>query len=132
MYHTSAKLTFGGGEKYLGVKKAPGGAKKLQGGAQKAPGAQEAFKKNRKNSGDLFFFFFLIFKETVKILYFVGAPKISAGGRRMVNMVNVTPLLNPRVVSRGSVIGEGVRHRRGGQPPQLGFDSKTFHSQINF
>ena len=56
MYHTSAKLTFGGGEKYLGVQKAPVGAKKLQ-GRQKASGDQEANKKNRKNSGDLFFFF---------------------------------------------------------------------------
>ena len=26
-------------------------------------------------------------------MYFVGAPKISAGGRRMVNMVKVTPLI---------------------------------------
>ena len=53
MYHASAKLTFGGGEKYLGVQKAPGGAKKLQ-------GAQEAYKKNRKNSGDIFFFLFFL------------------------------------------------------------------------
>ena len=30
------------------------------------------------------------------MLYFVGAPKISAGGRRMVNMVNVTPLHSVR------------------------------------
>ena len=34
MYHTSAKLTFSGGEKYLGVQKAPGGAKKAPGGAR--------------------------------------------------------------------------------------------------
>ena len=57
MYHTSAKLTFGGGEKYLGVQKAPGGTKKLQGAPKKLQGAQETYKKNRKNSGDLFFFF---------------------------------------------------------------------------
>ena len=37
MYHTSAKLTFGGGEKIFNGKKAPGGAEKLQ-GRQKAPG----------------------------------------------------------------------------------------------
>ena len=84
MYHTSAKLTFGGGEKYSGVQKAPGGAKKLQ-------GLQEAYKKNRKNSGDLFFLSF--FLGDSKKNYFVGAPKISDGGRRMVNMVNVTPLI---------------------------------------
>ena len=68
-------------KKYLGVQKAPGGAKKLQ-------GAQEAYKKNRKNSGDLFFKFFL---EDINCVL-CRAPKISAGGRRMVNMVNVTPL----------------------------------------
>ena len=61
MYHTSAKLTFGGGEKIFGVQKAPGGAKK-------------PIRKTEKNSGDLF----LIFR-TVKMLYFVGAPKSSAG-----------------------------------------------------
>ena len=58
MYHTSAKLTFGGGEKYLGVQKAPGGAKKFK-GAKKLQGAQEAYNKNRKNSGDLFFITFV-------------------------------------------------------------------------
>ena len=50
MYHISANLAFGRREKkYLGV--------------QKAPGEQEAYKKNRKKSGDLFLFVL----ETVKI-----------------------------------------------------------------
>ena len=30
-------------------------------------------------------------------MYFVGAPNISAGGRRMVNMVNVTPLIHAHI-----------------------------------
>ena len=63
MDHISANLAFGGREKYLGV--------------QKAPGGQEAYKKNRKKSGDLFFSFFL---ETVKNLW--GAAKKSAGGTK--------------------------------------------------
>ena len=63
MYHTSAKLTFGGGEKYLGIQKAPGGAKKLQ-------AAQEAYKKT-KNIVATFFL------GDRKKLYFVGAPKIT-------------------------------------------------------
>ena len=94
MYHTSAKLTFGGGEKNIW------GYKKLQGAPKSFRGRQKAYKKNRKYSGDLFFFFlsfFFFFKKTVKNLYFVGAPIISAGGRRMVNMVNVTPLPGTKI-----------------------------------
>ena len=46
---------FGGGTKSSrGRQKASGGAKKLQ-------GAQKAYKKNRKNSGDLFIYFFSFF-----------------------------------------------------------------------
>ena len=70
------------GKKFLGVKKLQG-RQKASGGAKKLQRAQEAYKKNRKKY------------ETVKLLYFVGAPKISAGGRRMVKMVNVTPLSGP-------------------------------------
>ena len=51
-------------------------------GYKKLQEAQKAYKKNRKNSGDLYFF------RRLKIVYLVGTPKISAGGRRMVNMVN--------------------------------------------
>ena len=64
---------FGGTKSSRGRQKASGGAKKLQ-------GAQEAYKKNRKNSGDLFFFFFFFRRQQKN--YFVGAPKISAGERR--------------------------------------------------
>ena len=86
MYHTSAKLTLGGGEKIFEGKKTPGGAKKLQ-------GRKKPIRKTEKIVATFFFFFFsFFFEETVKNLYFVGAPKISARGRRMVNMVNVTPL----------------------------------------
>ena len=57
MYHTSAKLTFGGGgKKYLGYKKLQEAPKIASGCAKKLQGAQEAYKKNRKNSGDLFLF----------------------------------------------------------------------------
>ena len=50
MYHTSAKLKFGGGEKIFG------GTKSSR-GRQKAPGVQEAYKKNRKIVETFFFFF---------------------------------------------------------------------------
>ena len=59
MYNTSAKLTFGGGEKYLGVQKAPGGAKKVQGAPKSSRGRKKTIKKN---SGDLFLIF-LIFRR---------------------------------------------------------------------
>ena len=63
MDHISANLAFGG---------------------QKAPGGQEAYKKNRKKSGDLFYLFFL---DTVKNLWGAakklwGAAKKSAGGTK--------------------------------------------------
>ena len=47
------QLTFGGGEKIFGGTKSSRGAKKLQG----APKSTRGYKKNRKNSGDLFFLF---------------------------------------------------------------------------
>ena len=59
MYHTSAKLTFGGGEKIVGGTKSTRERQK----------ASEAYKKNGKNSGDLFFL-----GDSKKKLYFVGAP----------------------------------------------------------
>ena len=60
MYHTSAKLTFDGGKKYLGTKSSRG--------RQKASGAPK--KPIRKTEKKVATFF----------LYFAGAPKISAGG----------------------------------------------------
>ena len=55
MYHTLAKLTFGGGETFfLGVQKAPGGTKKLQG----APESTRGCKKPIKKIVATFFFFF--------------------------------------------------------------------------
>ena len=98
MYHTSAKLTFGGGEKIFGGTKSSRGRQKASGGAKKLQGRKKPIRKTEKNSGDLFFFFFFFFflEETVKN-YFVGAPKISAGGRRMENMVNVTPWMEPLI-----------------------------------
>ena len=63
--------------------KASGGAKKLQ-------GAQEAYKKNRKNSGNLFFFFFFL-GDSKNFVLRRGAKNFSRG-RQMVNIVNVTPL----------------------------------------
>ena len=60
MYHNSANVAFGRREKkHLGV--------------QKVPRRQEAYKKNRKKSCDLFF----IFLETVKNLW--GRQKMSRG-----------------------------------------------------
>ena len=93
MYHTSAKLTFGGGEKNIWGYKKLQGRQKASGGAKKLQGAQEAYKKNRKNSGDLFFFFF--FLGDSKKLLCRGAKNFSRG-RRMENMVNVTPLWSIR------------------------------------
>ena len=48
-----AKLTFGGGKNVLGV--------------QKLQGAQQAYKKNQKKIGELFFFF-LFFGDTRQLL----------------------------------------------------------------
>ena len=67
MDHISANLAFGG---------------------QKAPGGQEAYKKNRKKSGDLFYLFFL---DTVKNLWgaakkFVGGGKKISRGHQMVTL----------------------------------------------
>ena len=89
MYHTSAKLTFGGGEKNIWGYKKLQGRQKASGGAKKHQGVQEAYKKKRKNSGDLFFL------EDSKNFVLCRGAKNSAGGRRMVNMVNVTPLGRP-------------------------------------
>ena len=69
MYHTSAKLTFGGGEKNIWGYKNLQGAQKSFRGAKKLQGAQEAYKKNRKNGGDLFFiiFIFIFLGDSKKI-----------------------------------------------------------------
>ena len=52
LYHTSAKFTFGGGEKYLGVQKAPRAPKTYK-------GRKKLIRKTKK-SGDLFFVFFFV------------------------------------------------------------------------
>ena len=60
MYHMSAKLTFGGGEKNIwGYKKLQGAPKSFR-GAKKHQEVQEAYKKNWKIVAT-FFFFFLFF-----------------------------------------------------------------------
>ena len=75
MDHISANLAFGRREKIFGV--------------QKAPGGQEAYKKNRKKSGDLFFFFFF---ETLKFLWGRQKEQGAPNG-------NVTPLAYPWVIN---------------------------------
>ena len=66
MYHTSANLTFGGGEKIFGGTKSSRGAKKPIKGAKTYKGAP-------KNSGDLFL-------ETVNFL--LGRQKFQLGGAK--------------------------------------------------
>ena len=79
MYHTSAKLTFGGGEKNIwGYKKLQGAPKSFK-GRQKAPGVQEAYKKNRKNSGDLFFNLFYFLEVCKDVVLCRGAKNFSRG-----------------------------------------------------
>ena len=83
MYHTSAKLTFGGGEIFFW------GYKKLQGGVPKTyKGRKKSTRKTEKKVATFFLFFF----GDSKIFVLCRGAKNSAGGRRMVNMVNVTPL----------------------------------------
>ena len=77
MYHISANLAFGRREKIFG------GTKSSRG--------REAYKKNRKKSGDLFFFLF--FLETVKNLW--GRQKMSRGAPNG----NVTPLISGPIKS---------------------------------
>ena len=64
MYHNSAKLAFGRREKNIW-------------GYKKAPGGQEAYKKNLKKSGDLFFVFCFFFGDSKK---FVGGGKKNEQG----------------------------------------------------
>ena len=59
MYHSSDKLTFGGGEKYLGVQKAPGGAEKLQGVPKGSRGRKKPIRKTEKIVATFFYFLFL-------------------------------------------------------------------------
>ena len=77
MYHTSAKLTFGVGEKIFGGTKSSRGRQKASGAPKSSRGRKKPIRKTKK---------------IVVTFFFVRAQKISAGGRRMVNMVNVTPL----------------------------------------
>ena len=83
---TMYQLIFGGGGNIWGNEKLQGGAKTSYKGRQKP------IRKTKKIVATFF-----IFLETVKFLYFVGAPKISAGGRRMVNMVTGFILDQPLV-----------------------------------
>ena len=79
MYHTLAKLTFGGGEKkYLGCKKLQRGAKKLQGAPKSSRGRKKPIRKNRKNSGDLFLFFVLL-GDSKNFVLCRGAKNFSRG-----------------------------------------------------
>ena len=70
-----AKLTFGGGKQIVGSTKAPGGG-----------GGNKPIRKTKKKWRHFFLFF-----ETVKILYFVGAP-FEFSGRAPFKLV--TPLLH--------------------------------------
>ena len=82
MYHISANLAFSRRGKNIW------GYKKLQGGNW-----QEAYKKNRKKSGDLFFFFFFFGDSKI----FVGAAKNEQGAPNG----NITPLVqHPRPNSK--------------------------------
>ena len=58
MYHASAKLTLGGGEKIFEGKKAPGGAKKLQGALKSSRGRKKPIRKTEKIVATFFFLFF--------------------------------------------------------------------------
>ena len=79
-YHTSAKLTFGGGGIFEGTKSSRG--------RQKASGAQKAYKKNRKIVATVLFYFLGDSKNFV----LCRSAKNFSRRRRIVNMVNVTPL----------------------------------------
>ena len=74
-----AKLTFGGGKKNLGVQKLNKPIRKT--------------KKKKWRPFFLFVFFFLFFLETVKCLYFLGAP-FGLNGRAPFKLV--TPLSGNR------------------------------------
>ena len=47
-YHTSAKLTFGGGEQIFGVQKSSSGRQKASGGAKKLQGGKKPIRKTEK------------------------------------------------------------------------------------
>ena len=55
MYHTSAKLTFGGGE-IFGVKKLHGGAKNLYGASKTNEGRKKPIRKTTKKAATFFCF----------------------------------------------------------------------------
>ena len=67
MYHTSAKLTFGGGEIFGGTKSSRG-RQKASGEPKSSRGRKKPIIKTEKIVATFFF------QETVKNLYFVGAP----------------------------------------------------------
>ena len=77
MYHTSAKLTFGVGEKFFGGTKSSRGRQKASGAPKSSRGRKKPIRKTKK---------------IVVTFFFCKGAKNFSRGRRMVNMVNVTPL----------------------------------------
>ena len=71
--------------------------KKIFGDTKSSKGAPKTYKERKKPIRKTEKKVATFFLETVKIVYFIGAPKISAGGRRMVNMVIVTSLCETRI-----------------------------------
>ena len=77
--------------KYLGEQKAPGGAKKLQGAPKSSRGHKKPIRKTEKIVAT-FYLFFKFFLGDIKNCVLCRGAKNFSRGRRMVNMVNVTPL----------------------------------------
>ena len=79
MYHTSAKLTFCGGEKYLGEQKAPGGAKKLQGAPKSSRGRKKPIRKTEKIVATFYLFFKFFLGDIKNCVLCRGAKNFSRG-----------------------------------------------------
>ena len=82
--------------KIFGGTKSSRGRQKASGAPKSSRGRKNPIRKTEKNSGDLFLFF-LFLGDSKKILLRRGAKNFSRG-RRMVNMVNVTPLNTMRYI----------------------------------
>ena len=81
MYHTSAKLTFGGGEKTFGGTKSSRGAKKLQGAPKSSRGRRKPIRKTEKKVATfLFSFFSFILGDSKNFVLCRGAKNFSRGG----------------------------------------------------
>ena len=61
MYHTSAKFTFGGGEKIFGGTKSSRGRQKASGAPKSSKGRKKPIRKTEKIVATFFFFFFFFF-----------------------------------------------------------------------